>query len=78
MSELLPVTRYQVSAKFLDASVAWEFSVETPAGAHTMLIHDGAEIPVLLDLVRSDRTVFFDPSSRRLTTGWNVIGSGRM
>ena len=50
--------------------------VETANGERYDLdIIDGAEIPLLLDLVRSDRSVYYDPKTRTICSGWNDPGS---
>ena len=69
------IKRYQVGAKFHDGVVEWHFCVETEAGGkHFVQIRHGEEIPVLLDLCRHDRTVYYDDKQRTLRSGWNVPG----
>ncbi len=69
------VNKYAVSAKFEGASVSWHFRVQIANGeSFDMDVVDGAEIPVLLSLLRSDRSLYFDPKSRTLSTGWNDPG----
>lgn len=72
----LLVNKYQVVAQIRAGVVEWRFAVETEDGEqHTLPIHDGEEIPVLLDIVRRDTTVHYDPRSGALSTGWNDPGS---
>lgn len=77
MSELGEfVNKYKVAASLRDSAVAWTFSVETANGERYDLdIIDGAEIPLLLDLVRSDRSVYYDHKTRTICSGWNDPGS---
>lgn len=76
MAELgLIVNKYAVSATIRASSVAWKYRVEVEGGEHYDLdIQDGAEIPLLLEIFRSDNTVYFDPATRTLSTGWNDPG----
>lgn len=70
-----PINKYAVHATFKQGSVTWVFSVETAGGdKHQIEVLDGAEIPILLDLVRRDKTVYFDGATRTLSTGWNDPG----
>lgn len=78
MDGLVLIHKYQVVARFRDNRVDWSLLIETTDNQkHIVPVCDGAELPVLLDLVRRDRTVFFDPKSRTLSTGWNDPGDGR-
>lgn len=71
----LPVVRYQIAARFRDSVVEWSFSVETRDGVvHRFPIRDGEEVPVLSDLCRKDKSVYFDPQTATLWTGWNYPG----
>jgi hypothetical protein len=70
-----PVKRYQVAARLRDGLVEWSFALETDDGERYVLpIRDGEEIPVLRDLCRRDPTVYFDPNSSTLRSGWNLPG----
>jgi hypothetical protein len=72
----LPVVRYQILARFHDGVVDWSFSVETRDGAvHQFPIRDGEEVPVLNELCRKDTSVYFDPQTATLRTGWNYLGT---
>ena len=72
----LHVDKYQVSASFRGGVVEWRFVVQTEDGeTHELRVRDGEEIPVLLDMVRRDATVHYDPESGSLATGWNNPGS---
>lgn len=76
MSELGEfVNKYAVSARLEGKGVVWQFRIETERGRHELDIADGAEVPILLDLVRKDRSVFYNPESRTLSTGWNDPGT---
>ncbi|MFH1748975.1 MAG: hypothetical protein ABIG44_18240 [Planctomycetota bacterium] len=71
----LHVNKYQVAARVADGLVEWRFAVETEDGQqHELSIRDGEEIPVLLDIVRRDTTVHYDPVNGALSTGWNNPG----
>jgi hypothetical protein len=70
------VNKYSVAATFDGSAVSWSFRVQLANGERAEVkVVDGAEIPVLLDIVRSDRSVYFDPKTRTLSTGWNDPGS---
>ncbi len=70
------VNKYSVAATFEGSSVNWSFRVQLSNGEQVEVnVVDGAEIPVLLDIVRSDRSIYFDPKTRTLSTGWNDPGS---
>lgn len=69
------VSRYQFEAQIRDGVVVWRFGVMTESGGqHAVELRHGEEVPILLDLLRHDATVYFDPQSRTLRTGWNVPG----
>ncbi len=69
------VNKYAVSAAFKDSAVSWSVKLQIANGeSFEMDIVAGAEIPILLDLMRSDRTLYFDPKTRVLSTGWNDPG----
>jgi len=70
-----PVQKYQVTAAFKNGVVEWSFAVQTDDGErYSMPVRDGEEIPVLLDLLRRDKTVYFDVKTQSLRTGWNTPG----
>lgn len=70
------VKRYQFVAVLRDGVVEWSLALETDDGQrHTLRVRDGEEVPVLLDLLRRDATVYFDPESKTLRTGWNLPGA---
>ncbi len=72
----LIVDKYQVVAAFRGGVVEWHFAVQTEDGrSHEVAVRDGEEIPVLLDIVRKDATVRYDPQTCSLSTGWNKLGS---
>ncbi len=69
------VKRYQFAASFSDGVVAWTFFVQTEDGeTHAIPIRDGEEIPLLVQICRSDATIYFDPKTRTLRTGWSSPG----
>lgn len=37
-------------------------------------IKDGEEAPILLDICRADASLFYDPQTQILSTGWNDPG----
>ena len=56
------VNKYSVSATFESSGVSWRFLVELSNGERChMDVVDGAEIPILLDIMRADRSIYFDP-----------------
>jgi hypothetical protein len=72
----LHVDKYLVTATFRSGIVEWRFRVQTEDGReHEVLVRDGEEIPILLDIVRRDATVFYDEQTHSLGTGWNSPGS---
>lgn len=79
MDNPILVRKYQVLARFRENRVDWNLMIETSDGEkHVVPVCDGAELPIVLDIVRRDRTVYFDPKSRTLTTGWNDPGDARI
>lgn len=76
MDNMRHVEKYQFLAYLRETSVDWSLSLELEGGERVALpIADGAEVPLLLDLLRRDPTVFFDARNRRLSTGWNRPGA---
>jgi hypothetical protein len=76
MEHGVAVNKYQVTARFREGIVEWALSLELENGEkHEIVIKDGSEIPVLLDMARRDATIYFDPQRQRLSTGWNDPGS---
>lgn len=74
----LPVARYQLLAVFVDGVIEWRLCMETDDGTrHVLPVRDGEEVPILLDLFRHDKAVYFDPNQRALRTGWNFPGDGQ-
>lgn len=70
-----PIVRYQLLATITEGIVSWRLVLETKDNRqHEMPIRDGEEVPVLLELIRGDKSVFFDASSGTLGTGWNFPG----
>lgn len=71
------VERYQFLAQVRDGVVEWTVAVETQGGVqHVLPLKDGEEVPILADFLRRDRTMYFDPETRTLRTGWNPAGDG--
>ncbi|MBL8877506.1 MAG: hypothetical protein JNG88_00175 [Phycisphaerales bacterium] len=72
------VHKYQVVARFRENRVDWNLMLETSDGQkHVVPVCDGAELPIILDVVRRDRTIFFDAKSCSLSSGWNDPGDIR-
>ena len=70
------VNKYLVAARFGDHGVAWSFGVETEDGKqHEISLPDEPVARALLELARSDETLFFDPKTKTLSTGWNNPGT---
>jgi hypothetical protein len=64
------VRRYQVIATLRSNVVDWAIELETDdQRRYELVITDGAEVPLLLDLLRHDETVQFDPVTGRLIAG---------
>lgn len=76
MGDARRVQKYQVGARFQSGVLSWTFMVQTEDGAVCELdVRDGEEIPILFQMCRADLTVYFDPESKTLTTGWNTPGT---
>jgi hypothetical protein len=72
----LNVDKYQITATFRGGVVEWHFAIETEDGQqHELPVRDGEEIPILLEIVKRDATLHYDPRSCSLSTGWNNPGS---
>jgi hypothetical protein len=72
----LPIKRYQVTAGFRDGVVEWSLHLETDDGErHQLIVRDGEEVPLLLEICRHDRSIYFDSERRVLRTGWNFPGA---
>lgn len=71
-----PVKKYEVTATFRDGVVAWTFGIMTDDGkTYRLDVRDGEEIPQLMDVCRRDWTIYFDPQTQTLSSGWNIPGS---
>jgi hypothetical protein len=71
----LPVTRYQFLASFADGVVEWTLCLETDDGKrHSIRLRDGEEVPILLELCRRDKSLYYDDKFGALRTGWNFPG----
>lgn len=76
MSGGAAVRKYQLGVTLRDGIAQWSLAVETDDGQrHVAPVRDGEEVPVLLDLLRHDKTVYYDPEQCLLRTGWNVPGA---
>ncbi len=72
---MIGVKRYQFAASFSDGVVSWTFFVQTEDGeTHAIPIRDGEEVPLLNEICRRDATIYYDPKSGTLRTGWNAPG----
>ncbi|MBI5865128.1 MAG: hypothetical protein HZB38_11595 [Planctomycetes bacterium] len=70
------VKKYEVVASFRDGVVHWRFGLLTEDNEkHYWDVRDGEEIPILMELCRRDWTIFYDPQTRELSSGWNLPGS---
>ena len=69
------VEKYQFAAQITEGVVNWSFGVQTDDGEkYELTLRDGEEVPVLHAILRKDSTVYFDPKSGTLRTGWNLPG----
>ncbi len=69
------IVRYQLLATFHDGAASWRLLLETKDNrSHDLTIRDGEEVPVLLELLRGDKSVYFDARTGTLGTGWNFPG----
>ena len=70
------VNKYLLSARFGEYGIVWSLGVETEdEKQHEISLPDGAAARALLDLARFDETLYFDPKTKTLSTGWNNPGS---
>jgi hypothetical protein len=70
------VKKYEVTATFRDGVVSWTFGIMTADGkTYRLDVRDAEEIPQLMDVCRRDWTIFFDPETQTLSSGWNIPGS---
>jgi hypothetical protein len=70
------VSKYEVAASFQDGVLTWTFGVMTEDGVkHSWDVRDGEEIPILMELCRRDWTIYYNPETKRLSSGWNTPGS---
>lgn len=69
------VHKYRFSATVQPDYVSWKLSLQLDTGEHVEVpIRAGEEIPLLLELCRRDRSLFWNAQTRTLTTGWNDPG----
>ena len=70
------VKKYEVTAAFREGVVTWTFGIMTDDGQkHYWDVRDGEEIPILMELCRRDWSVFYNPETKQLSSGWNIPGS---
>jgi len=76
MSDLgVQVKKYEVVASFKEGVIEWQFGFMTDDGKqHHLRVRDGEELPILLELCRSDWTLFFHAATQTFRTGWNMPG----
>lgn len=73
----LPIARYQFLAAFRDGDVDWTLMLEDDHGdRHALSVRYAEDLPTLKAILVNDKTVYFDPTSRTLRTGWNFPGAG--
>ncbi|MFN0138206.1 MAG: hypothetical protein ACKVS9_19040 [Phycisphaerae bacterium] len=76
MDDFRPLAKYEIAALFREGVVEWALTLQTDdAKRHVMRVRDGEEVPLLLDLLRKDTTLYFSPSTATLRTGLNSLGS---
>lgn len=70
-----PVKKYEVTASFREGVVTWTFAVMTDDGQkYFWEIRDGEEVPLLMELCRRDWSIYFNPETNQLSSGWNMPG----
>jgi len=76
MEDFLALSKYEVSAAFREGVVEWSLHLQTEDGRkHAVRVRDGEELPILIDILRRDATVYFSPSTSTLRTGLSALGS---
>lgn len=69
------IEKYEFSATMREGVIEWSLGLQTDDGQkHALRVRDGEEVPILLDLLRHDTTVYFDPAGPTVRTGWNAVG----
>lgn len=69
------VQKYQFAATLRDGVVEWHLGLSLDSGERVVVpIRDGEEVPILMQLCRSDLSVYYDVSTRTLRSGWNTPG----
>jgi len=69
------VDKYQIVATLRGGTVEWHLLLQTEDGEqHNLTVRDGEEIPILLKLLLKDSSMYFNPQSGALSTGWNDPG----
>jgi hypothetical protein len=71
----IPVSRYQFQAAYREGILEWSLGLETNDSArHELRIRDGEEIPILMSILQTDKSVYYHAESKTLRTGWNFPG----
>ncbi len=76
MSSAVRVIKYRVVAHLHAGIVEWTFGVELENGQrHDLLVKDGSDIPILLDLARREKALAYDADQGWLMTAPKDLGS---
>ena len=75
MDDFRPIGKYEVTAAFREGVVEWSLGLQTDDGKkHNVRVRDGEELPILIDLLRRDKTVYFSASQSTIRTGMDAVG----
>lgn len=76
MAESRHVEKFQVQAVVRGGVIEWRLALGLEGGERVELpIRDGEEVPLLLDLLRRDQAVHYDPQTGQVSTGWSAPGA---
>lgn len=69
------IQKYQFAATVKDGLIEWSLGLSLEGGERVVLpIREGEEIPILMQLCRGDLSIYYDPSTRTIRSGWNSPG----
>lgn len=70
------VSKYNIAMQVGGYGVKWTLALETNTGKrHELPLSSAADVEHALALVRGDKSLYFDPRTQTLCTGWNDPGS---
>lgn len=69
------ISKYLLAFQVGSHGVKWTLLLETSGGRKHELTIPASEVAAVLDLVRGDLSLYFNPETRTLCTGWNEPGA---